>query len=403
MAEAQGIEKTVAYKKQTAKGTPASGSGAQYLRRETATFTKNRDSYTSNEINSHRQHVGDTHGIARSSGTVNGNLSPATYTDFFESILRKAQASVSAIASLTLTIAASGSNWTVTRSTGSFLTDGIKIGQVIQLSGANLAAGNVGKPLVVLDATALALTVSVLNSDLTLTAESAKASSTVTVLGKVIVAASTAHTNDYYSIEEHFTDIARSHFWPDLKAASASISVPASGNVAIALSFLGLGVRTKGGSQVFTTPTAETSKDIVQAIDAALFIGTTRYTTMTSMTLVIDGQMAHGEAVIGSNYVTDIQKGDLKASGTFTVLVEDDAETDLFDNETETTLVVVLPNIDGEFLSFAMTAVKVFSDDPDDGKKQLVRTFNFTAKRNGDGGAGTKYDDAVIMIQDSTR
>lgn len=403
MAEAQGIEKELIYKKQASgKGTAESGSGGQLLRRETATFTKTRDSYTSNEINSHQQHVGDIHGIARSQGTVNGNLSPTTYSDFVESLLRQAAAATSDITSLSLTIATSGSNYTVTRASGSFLTGGIKVGDVVQLSGGSLNAANVGKSLVVLGVTATVLTVNVLDSSSSLTAEGPVASCTVSVPGKKIVAANTSHTNDYYTFEEYFSDIARSHVWPDVKIGSMEVSVPASGNVSATLNFLGLGERTKGASQILTSPSSETTTDIVQAIDAALFIGTTRYTTMTSLSVTLDGQMGHGEATIGSNYVTDIQKGDLKASGTFTLLFEDDTETDLFDNETETPLIIVVPNSDGEFISIVATAVKVFSDDADDGKKQIVRTFNWVAKRNGDGGSGTAYDQAIVAVQDST-
>jgi len=113
MAFAEGINKIVSYKKQVGQGTAASGSGGQKLRRETATFNNPKDTFSANEINSHQQHTGDTHGVAKPQGTVSGVLSPKTYADFIGSVLRKDFAAVSSITGLTLTIAASGDFWTV--------------------------------------------------------------------------------------------------------------------------------------------------------------------------------------------------------------------------------------------------------------------------------------------------
>lgn len=402
MAVAQGINKQFAYKKQSVKGTAASGSGGQLLRRETATFGLTKDTYSSNEITSHQMHVGDKHGIAKTQGSINGNLSGGTYKDLLASLCRKDMAATSAISSLTLTIAGSGP-YTVTRSAGDFLTDGVKIGDVVRLSGANLNANNVGKNLLVTGVVALVLTVVVINGE-TLTAESSKASSTVTVTGKKTWVPTSGHTNDYYTFEEWFSDISKSHTFPDTKIAKADISLPATGNATIAISAVGLGQRTKGGSQVLTTPTAETSSEILTAVNGAILVGGTSYVTVTSLSLSIDGQTSHGDAVIGSNYVTDLQKGDIKVTGTFSVLYESDTLSDFLDSETATSLIVVVTDNDdddADFVAFTMSRVKIFSDDADDGKKQLIRTYNFTAEYNGAGGASLANHATIIQIQDS--
>jgi hypothetical protein len=105
-----------------------------------------------------------THGIAKSGGTLNALLSGTSWMPFIGSLLRKDPAATAAITSLSLTIAASGSNYTITRGSGDFLTGGIKIYDVIQLSGGSLAAGNVAKNCVVVGVTATVITVNVLNS-----------------------------------------------------------------------------------------------------------------------------------------------------------------------------------------------------------------------------------------------
>ena len=54
-----------------------------------------------------------------------------------------------------------------------------------------------------------------------------------------------------------------------------------------------------------------------------------------------------------------------------------------------------------DFVIFAFPAINVMSDDADDGEKQIVRTYNFTAQYNGSGGAGTDSNQTICQIHDS--
>jgi hypothetical protein len=102
--------------------------------------------------------------------------------------------------------------------------------------------------------------------------------------------------------------------------------------------------------------------------------------------------------VIGSNFVTDNQQGTIKASGTVTILYDGETVSDMFDNEDR--------DLDGaarhrrferraDFVTFSMSRVKIFGDDADDGKKQIVRTFPFVAEINGSGGAALANDQTI--------
>ena len=402
MGVAQGINKQLAFKKQSAKGTAASGSGGQLLRRETASFQKMKDTYSSNEINSHQQHVGDKHGIAKTQATINGNLSPATYATLMASILRKDLSATSAIASVSLTIAGTGP-YTLTRASGSFLTDGVKIGDVVRITAGTYTGTARDINLLVTGVTATVLTVLVVNGS-TLTAQGPVASSTLTVMGKKTWTPTSGHTNDYYTFEEWFSDQPLSHLYPDVQMTKADVALPPTGNATVALTALGLGQRTKSGTRVLTSPTAETTTEILAAVNGLILINGTALSTVTSFTMAIDGQSNHGDAVIGSNFVTDIQKGDIKVTGSFSVLYEDDTLGNLFDAETTTSLIAVITDnddADADFVSFVMPSIKLFSDDVDDGKKQLVRTYNFTAQYNGSGGASLANHATTISIQDS--
>lgn len=405
---AQGIEREVSYKKQTAKGTPASGSGGQLLRRTSFTPNVTKETYSSAQIASHQQHTGDIHGIASSAAVLNDELSPTTAADFQASLLRKAAVATAPISSLTLTIAASGSLWTVTRSAGDFLADGVKNGDVIRLTGANLNAANINVNLAVVATTALALTVAPVNGK-TLIAESAKAASTVTVRGKKIWVPTSGHINEYYTIEDWFSDLnggaGRSHLYSDMQASSYALTAETTGIVTYVLNFAGLGGRTKGATRILTSPTAETTTPLLSSVAGIMLIGGNPQAIITRADFTIDGQVAGGQGVIGSNTLPDNQRGRIMVKGNFSYMFVDDTLATPFENETVTDLTFIFAankTDAAEFVVFRMPEVKLFTDEGDDGEKQIVRTCAFTAQICSTGGAALANHQTIVSIQDST-
>lgn len=401
MAVEQGQLKKLSYKKQTGLGSAASGSGGQYLRRETAAFNLMKDKFNSNEIVTHQQYTGDTYGVSKTSGTLSGVISPATYAAFFGSLLRADFATVTAITGISLTIAGSGP-YTLTRATGDFLTGGIKIGHVVRITAGTYTGTARDINLIVTGVTATVLTV-VVPSGATLTAQGPVATSTVSVIGKTTKVPTTGHTNDYYTLEEWYPGNSRSRLYTDMQPASAAVQVPATGNATISMPFVGLG-RTKGGSQVLTSPTAENTNTILSASNAYILINGARTTVATSMSLTIDGKVTHGEPVIGSRTLSDVVRGEVNVSGTVTVQYDAETISDLFVNETAVSIICVLfadGSATSDFISFVIPRAKFFGDDIDDGKKQLVMTLPFTAELNASGGAALASDQTTIGMQDS--
>jgi hypothetical protein len=80
-------------------------------------------------------------------GTINGELSPGTWKDFMAAAVRKAFASTAAMTGLSITIAGTGPTFTVTRAAGSFITDGVKAGDVVRLTAGSFNAANLNKNL----------------------------------------------------------------------------------------------------------------------------------------------------------------------------------------------------------------------------------------------------------------
>ena len=403
MTIAKEINKVLTVYKQTGLGVPRSGSGGQALRRETSSGKLAVATYENNEITSHQQSTGKTHGGRSSTFTLNGLLSGNTYSTLFASILRGAFAATTPIASLSITITVPGGVPTLTAAAATFLTNGIKIGDVIRITAGTYAnAVNRDNNLLVLSVSETVITGVTLNGS-TMIAEGPIASSTLTVVGKKLAAPITSQTSDYWTVEEYHADITRSELFTDAVFSSADVSIPASGNTTVAFNAVALD-RTSSGAQVLTTPTAETTTDVLQGIKGAVIVQGAAVANVTGATIKIDGTVAPMGNVLGANVAPDVSRGVLKVSGQLTAFFENGTMSGYFDAATPISIAIVDAadeTNNSEFISFVMSKVKLEGDDKDTAETGIVRTYPFTAEINGDGGAALENAKTILTIQDS--
>jgi hypothetical protein len=402
MAVAQGINKKTVYKKQTGLGAPAAGSGGQVVRRTSSVFQAPPDTFESNEIVSHQQSTGVGLGVVKPAGKIDGLLSPGTYGALMGSLLRKDMTAGVSATGATISIAASGQNWTLTRSAGSYLTDGFKIGDVIRLTAGAFNALNTQKNLLIIALTATVATVRVVNGS-AMFAEANIASATVAVTGKKSLVPLSGHTNDYYTFEEWYPDLGRSEAYSDQQVGQAALNLPATGNATISLDTVGR-IRTLSAAQVLTTPTAETVTDILTAVNGVVLVNGVPVTNVTGAQVTINGNAAHSDAVVGSNVVDDIQRGRLAVSGSFTAKFDNVTLQTIFEGRSTTSLVLAVTEdatANADFVVINLPMIKLTGDTPDDGEKAVIRTYPFTAQINGAGGAALATDQTIIAIQDS--
>lgn len=406
MTTAQGINKTTSIIKQSGLGVPGAGAGAQVLRRITSTFTADRDTFENNEIVTHQQSTGISYGLKKANGKLSGLLSPATYKLLFASILRKDfVAGVTTGAVVTVTAAStSGAQGTFTRSAGSYLTDGFKIGDIGNWSGwATTGAVNNAINMMIIALTATVMTVTRFDAA-AVGAKAAGDSVTFAVVGKKTLAPLTGHTNDYFTIEDWYPDAVQSEVFQDTKVSQVDVGMPASGNGTFGSTFMGL-ARTKGAVQILTAPTAVTTTPVMTASNGLVFANGAVLANITGLTITINGNMQIGDAVMGSNSANDIARGRIKVTGQFTGLFSDAVISTLYDQETPLQLIGVMmdnPMVGtSPFMVFSMGRIKVTGDAPDDGEKLIVRTYPFTAEININGGAALANDQTIMSIQDS--
>ena len=401
MSIAQGINKSIAIRKQTGLGNVGSAT-AQKLRRETASFNLTKSTFENNEIAAHQQSTGITHGLRSVAGTITGVLSPNTYSTLFSSLLRKVFTATATLTGMSITIAGTPGAYTLTRAAGDFLTGGIKIGDVVRLTAGTFAAPNLNTNLLVTNVTALVLTVKVVNAS-TLTTEGPIASASLAVPGKKSIVPLTAQTQEYWAIEQWHSDISRSEYYTDNMVGSVDIGLPAEGNSTVSFAFAGLDAAF-AGTQVLTGATAETTTPVLTAVNGILLVNGAEVGYVTGATIKVDCSAANMGAVVGNDISPDIQRGRVKVSGQLTVFKQDGAFSTLFDAATEFGVVLVVTDdqtADADFVAFNMSAVKFSGDTSDDGEKGIVQTMPFTAQLNSLGGAALANDQTIISIQDS--
>lgn len=403
MAISEGIRKQIAYKKETTWGVLAGATDAQLLRRVTGNFNLGKETYQSDEIRTDYQMQDFRHGVRSAEGSLNGELSPGSYADFFAAALaRDFTAGVSATGLSVTVSAGAGTTYVVERDAGSFLTDGFKNGDVVRLSGVGLSAGNVDKNLLVISVVALELTVVVLN-DSALVEEGPIASVDVAVTGKKTFAPLTGHTDDSFTFEERYTDISRYEAYTGNKVNTVGIQLPATGLATVDFAFMGKDRAVAGSSAYFTSPAALLSTGIFAAVNGALLVGGEVVGLVTGLNININRNLSM-EPVVGSNVVPDIFEGRILVDGEFTAFFNDGVFSDTFDNELEVSLVVALSTsnlADADFMTFVLPRIKINSDTRNDGEVGISSTHSFQALLNFQGGSGTATENTTISIQDS--
>lgn len=399
MAISQGVAKQVAYKKESTFGVVPAASGAKLLRRVSASFNLNKETYESNEIRTDRQVADFRHGVRSAAGSLSGELSAGSYADFMGSLVAKDFAAASLGAAVSITVTVSGSTYKFVRATGDWLASGYRPGMVVRTTGLTTVADN-GRNFLIIAATALELTFVPLDG-VAPTAQGTAASATFTAPGKVTQVPQSGHTEDSYSFEQWYSDIAQSEVFSGCKVGSMSVSLPATGLTTIDFSFVGKDLAQKGTTQYFTSPTAQSAEGIFAAVNGALVINGVPAALITSADFAVE-RATENAVVVGSNSLADIMTGRIRVTGNLSVYFIDAAFRNYFDSETPISLVMALTeNNEGasDFITFTLPKIKVGSFNVDDVETGLSASCSFQALLNDITTGGLPA--TTIAIQDS--
>lgn len=391
---------TVAYKVETTFGTDPGDTGAKYLRRVSSSLNLAKDSFASNEVRSDLQIADMRHGGRSARGTIEAELSNQSYDDFFEAALGGTWASgVSAAPAdfaTGVTIATSGGVSTLTfAGTGSLITKGFKVGDVVRATGLT-TAGNNNKNLRI-----VALTATVMTVFPAIAAATQQATGwAVAVAGKKLLMGTTKRS---FTLEQSFGDVSVYERFNGMRVGGFTLGVQPNGMSTVSWEFLGQNGLAPYSSAYFTSPAAETTTGILSGIDGAVRVNGTEMGIVTGLQLNMTNNLSI-QPVIGSPFAPDVFVGRKVLTGSLSAYLESTAMLAAFEAETEMDIVAVLQasgNAPQDFMSFNMQRVKFSSASktigPDGG---VVVQFPFQALLKA-GGAATTFDQSTLAIQRS--
>lgn len=402
MPISKSISKAVALKKEVTYGTLAGAAGARLLRRVSSNFNLVKDSYASSEVRTDYQDADFRHGVRSAEGTISGEFSPGSYSDLFAAALAKAFVAGVSITGAAITVAASGSQYTLTRGAGSYLTDGFKVGDVVRITAATgLNADCLNKNLLITALTATVATCSVLNGS-TMT-PAAGTAVTFAVQGKKSFIPQTGHTSDSFTVEEWYSDIAQSEVFTGCKVNTIGVSIPATGMATLDFGFMGKDLTQTGTTQYFTTPTALGTAGVMAGVNGVVVFNGTPVAVITDASINLNRNIAN-TTVLGSNSIAESIDGKAVVDGSISLYFIDAVAKDAFKNETEVSLIFTMTTTNAataDFVSITLPRCKINSASKSEGDSGITMSCDFKALLNTAGGTGTASELSTIVVQDS--
>lgn len=412
MAIQRGISREVRYKKATSYGVLPGATGAQVIRRVQANLDLQKPAFGSQEQRSSQQRAFMRSGQRSSVAQVVGELSPSTYKDWIKSALRQGASDLTPATTGALTnLTTSATAPHIVRAAGSFITDGFKAGDIIYGTGwAAPATGNNSKYWRIVSMTALNLTLALLDDpDPGIVAKAAGDSVTIRVAGRKMMTPDLFNTQsrDYYFLESWNGEINKSEMGDSMSVNTMQISMPPNNIAQIAFGFVGRDL-IPNESMYFTTPTGQTSTDLVTSLTGSMrFLGgnfTGDQLTITSLSISLNNDIS-APNVAFSQTRPDNFPGILTVSGQGTVLFENSNIRDAFINEDDLGLILVVkdgPGVFDDAICLKMDKLRIASRSVNDNPKEITETFSFEVLQNVTGGAGTTRDNTTLVIQDTS-
>ena len=400
MAFASGVNSVTVIDKEASWGVaPAAGStSAQYYPRVSFDLALSRESFASERINSTAQVTESRSGTDVVGGTLSDEIATGSHTKIYECLLRGAFAAGATNTGIKYACVASGNK--ITDSGSTFITEGFKVGDVVDISGFTTTTNN-GRAMIM----SLTAGEMVING-LTLTNEAAGDSVTIAVAGKklAIPALVDDRTDDSFTIERFYADIGVSRKATGCKFGSASFSIQPDTMATVEFEVQGKDMVTST-SRYFTAPVAAAASSVMAGNKAFLMVDGAPAVLVTGLDFEVQGGL-EASSVVG-NLQSDntrpsaaIFQGVIEVSGTITAYFENDVLFEKFRDEEAIVLAFWMKGDNGNDMVYKMGRVKLGSATPSDGSTGgLTQEISFNALYR-ESTAGTAYDDSCIVIQE---
>lgn len=387
----------VAYKLETNYGELPAPTDAKIFRPNTGNLTLGIEPIRSNENRRDGMTTRGRHGTRSVTGQYSGDLSVGSYDDLIEAVLRGTfspaltiDASTAAMSSATLAVDTN----TITASGGSWVTAGLRVGDVIRLADG-FVAGNANRNIRIIGLTASVITVAE-----TLTAEAGPISSYEIVRPKKVIQGVTSRS---FSFEEREIDIDNSEVFKGIRVGQLQIQMQPNGMCILTFTFVGQDMeQVSGGASPYFTDPVETITIGLTAVEAKVRLGSDDVMDISSVDLTINLNAA-GNPVVGSNLTPDVFTNLANIEGSITALKSDATRSAQYLAETELSLHLLFEENESgaaDFCAFHVPNMTLSSATKSEVGQDGARTQSFSLLVGKDlrGGA---YDPTMISYQTS--
>lgn len=323
----------VAFKRQTGIGVYPSGAGAVGLNVVPQQgLTLSKAYIESKAARKDGQHVKGRHGTRKGASSYQLELAVGQCDDLLEAMMRGTWVAAASITNTAMTSVTSTTT-TIIAAAGSWITQGVRRGDKIQLTGFTDAANN-GKwfRVVAVSTTTITLANTVVNgvSTAPLIANATPDSSFTVTVAKTVINGTTP-VERYYTAEEYGQDTSVGMIGHDLKISKFELDAQPDSEIMATFSFTGLDIVGNTSSANFTSPTYSVATGLVMA-DGTIRINGVDYNILTGFKLTWDlGGTAPSVLALTS---PDVFLNGGKLTGTFTALRSDLTFFNAFSNET---------------------------------------------------------------------
>jgi hypothetical protein len=399
-AKQEGQNITLAFKKQSALGTPATGgsgtalevTGGQGLAMQVANLE-------SQMFRRNRMKLRPRHGYNTVTTAYETELQVGNCDNIFAGVLGASAATAAFniteadITTMTIT----GTGVTLTGGSGSFITLGVRAGMMGKFTNMSVAGNNsVWFPIVGVTASVLTIPTGILadnGSDAAFTLTIAKSFTTPT-----------PYVKQYYTFEERLGDITTpiNKIGTDMVFSNLNISADPNGPVTIGFGLTGLGMTAPTGAATLTSPVSnpQVNPSSLVCLDGAIYKNGVEVADCTGFTFGLAAPVTL-VPVMGSRNSPDAFLGQFALTGNFTQLIEDGAALANF--LAEDTISVFLHCVEREsgaadFVSFYLGNCSFGGWTGPITEGAMTQTMTLLS---GSDTRGTGYNDTAILISTS--
>lgn len=377
---ANGSRHSMAHVAEVTYGVTPATPAFKPLRHTSTTLALSKEVLESEELRSDRQKTDVRHGAYQVGGDMGFELSYGSYDDLIQAALGGTWSTVKDSTVISLS-AAAGS---FTRATGSFVTDGFVVGDVVTSSGF-ATAGNNGR-FVVTAVVALTLTVTPLQGQ--------TMASDVAAAGRQVISRSGVRTGVVrrsFTIERLFGDVAGVdkpyHRFTGVEVNMMELQIAANAMTKGSFGFMGRDMVTATAAIAGSTYAAPTSTSPLDSFTGALVENGAVIAVVTEMQLNVENGL-EARFVVGSKQTLQPSIARANVSGTITAYFENSLLLDKFINETESSLEFSLPDAAGNVYRIFLPRIKYMGGQPDvSGEGPITLSMPFQALLSAPAGA----------------